>query len=132
MSYVISWNRFILKTIKRYDKREERNSSVQFKLSIVEEIEKNGLSIANCRRKYGIGGSTTIQKWLKKYGKNHLLNKIVRVETIDEIRELQALKKELKALKEAFAETTLENKVYKTYFQILGQETGMGDEIKKS
>ena len=100
-------------------------------MSIVEEIEKNGLSIANCRRKYGIGGSTTIQKWLKKYGKNHLLNKIVRVETIDEIRELQALKKELKALKEAFAETTLENKVYKTYFQILGQETGMGDEKKK-
>ena len=49
------------------------------------------------------------------------------METIDEIRELQALKKELKALKEAFAETTLENKVYKTYFQILGQETGMGD-----
>lgn len=95
-----------------------------FKLSIVEEIEKNGLSIENCRRKYGIGGSTTIQKWLKKYGKNHLLNKIVRVETIDEIGELQALKK-------AFAETTLENKVYKTYFQILGQETGMGDEIKK-
>lgn len=102
-----------------------------FKLSIVEEIERNGLSIENCRRKYGIGGSTTIQKWLKKYGKDHLLNKIVRVETIDEIGELQALKKELKALKEAFAETTLENKVYKTYFQILGQETGMGDEIKK-
>nr|WP_314287350.1 transposase [uncultured Capnocytophaga sp.] len=48
-----------------------------FKRSIVEEIEKNGLSIEDCRRKYAIGGSTTIQKWLKKYGKNHLLNKIV-------------------------------------------------------
>lgn len=46
-----------------------------FKRSIVEEIEKNGLSIEDCRRKYGIGGSSTIQKWLKKYGKNHLLNK---------------------------------------------------------
>lgn len=102
-----------------------------FKRAVIEEIEKKGLSIEACRRKYSIGGATTIQKWLKKYGKNHLLNKIVRVETIDEIRELQALKKELKALKEAFAETTLENKVYKTYFQILGQETGMGDEIKK-
>ena len=102
-----------------------------FKRAVIEEIEKKGLSIEACRRKYSIGGATTIQKWLKKYGKNHLLNKIVRVETIDEIGELQALKKELKALKEAFAETTLENKVYKTYFQILGQETGMGDEIKK-
>ena len=102
-----------------------------FKLSIVEEIEKNGLSIENCRRKYGIGGSTTIQKWLKKYGKNHLLNKIVRVETIDEIQELKALKKELRALKEAYAEVSLENKVFKTYLEIYGEETGKSDEIKK-
>ena len=102
-----------------------------FKLSIVEEIEKNGLSIENCRRKYGIGGSTTIQKWLKKYGKNHLLNKIVRVETIDEIQELKALKKELRALKEAYAEISLENKVFKTYLEIYGEETGKSDEIKK-
>lgn len=102
-----------------------------FKLSIVEEIERNGLSIENCRRKYGIGGSTTIQKWLKKYGKNHLLNKIVRVETIDEIQELKALKKELRALKEAYAEVSLENKVFKTYLEIYGEETGKSDEIKK-
>ena len=102
-----------------------------FKLSIVEEIERNGLSIENCRRKYGIGGSTTIQKWLKKYGKNHLLNKIVRVETIDEIQELKALKKELRALKEAYAEISLENKVFKTYLEIYGEETGKSDEIKK-
>ena len=102
-----------------------------FKLSIVEEIERNGLSIENCRRKYGIGGSTTIQKWLKKYGKNHLLNKIVRVETIDEIQEIQALRKELKAIKEAFAEMAIENKVYETYFQVLGEETGASEKIKK-
>ena len=102
-----------------------------FKLSIVEEIERNGLSIENCRRKYGIGGSTTIQKWLKKYGKNHLLNKIVRVETIDEIQQLKALKKELRALKEAYAEISLENKVFKTYLEIYGEETGKSDEIKK-
>ena len=41
-----------------------------FKRSVIEEIEKNGLSIEDCRRKYVIGGATTIQKWLKMYGKN--------------------------------------------------------------
>ena len=46
-----------------------------FKRAVIEEIEKKGLSIEACRRKYSIGGATTIQKWLKKYGKNHLLNK---------------------------------------------------------
>ena len=103
-----------------------------FNRDVIEEIEKKGLSIEACRRKYSIGGATTIQKWLKKYGKNHLLNKIVRVETIDEIQEIQALRKELKAIKEAFAEMAIENKVYETYFQVLGEETGASEEIKKS
>ncbi len=39
-----------------------------FKLQVVEEIEKNGLSVEDCRRKYGIGGGQTI----KKLGKHHL------------------------------------------------------------
>jgi len=99
-----------------------------FKRAVIEEIEKKGLSIEACRRKYSIGGATTIQKWLKKYGKNHLLNKIVRVGTIDEI---QALRKELKAIKEAFAEMAIENKVYETYFEVLGEETGASEKIKK-
>ena len=102
-----------------------------FKKSAIEEIEKNGLSIEECRRKYAIGGATTIQKWLKMYGKNHLLNKIVRVETIDEIQEIKALKKEIKALKEAYAEMTIEKKVYETYLQVYGEETGRSEEIKK-
>ena len=102
-----------------------------FKRSVIEEIEKNGLSIEDCRQKYAIGGATTIQKWLKMYGKNHLLNKIVRVETIDEIQEIKALKKEIKALKEAYAEMTIEKKVYETYLQVYGEETGRSEEIKK-
>jgi len=102
-----------------------------FKRSVIEEIEKNGLSIEDCRQKYAIGGATTIQKWLKIYGKNHLLNKIVRVETIDEIQEIKALKKEIKALKEAYAEMTIEKKVYETYLQVYGEETGRSEEIKK-
>ena len=113
------------------ERKETVRYSDCFKLSIVEEIEKNGLSVEDCRRKYNIGGGSTIQKWLKKYGKNHLLNKIVRVETIDEIQQLKALKKELRALKEAYAEISLENKVFKTYLEIYGEETGKSDEIKK-
>ena len=114
---------------------KERKVIVQysdcFKRSVIEEIEKNGLSIEDCRQKYAIGGATTIQKWLKIYGKNHLLNKIVRVETIDEIQEIKALKKEIKALKEAYAEMTIEKKVYETYLQVYGEETGRSEEIKK-
>ena len=102
-----------------------------FKKSIIEEIEKNGLSIEDCRRKYGIGGSSTIQKWLKKYGKNHLLNKMVRVETLDEVQKIKALETELKNVKEAFANLSLRNLVLETYLEEFGKETGRTDEIKK-
>lgn len=102
-----------------------------FKRSIIEEIEKNGLSIEDCRRKYGIGGSSTIQKWLKKYGKNHLLNKMVRVETLDEVQKIKALETELKNVKEAFANLSLRNLVLETYLEEFGKETGRTDEIKK-
>lgn len=81
-----------------------------FKLSIVKEIEENGLSISQCRRKYGIKGGSTIQYWIKKYGKHHLLNKIIRVETMEERDELKRLKEENKALKLAYAELSLEHK----------------------
>jgi transposase-like protein len=75
-----------------------------FKLQVVEDIEKEGLSIRECQLKYGITGGQTIQKLLKKYGKQHLLNKIVRVETREETDELKRLREENKSLKVAYAE----------------------------
>lgn len=90
------------RTVKRY--------SDCFKLQVVEEIEKKGLSINDCRLKYGISGAETIQKWLLKFGKQQLLNKVIRVETRDEIDELKRLRAENKALKEAYAELSLHHK----------------------
>ncbi len=90
------------RAIKRY--------SNCFKLQVVEEIEKNGLGIEECRLKYGISGTNTIQTWLLKFGKHHLLNKIIRVETREEIDEMKRLRAENKALKEAYAELSLHHK----------------------
>lgn len=82
-----------------------------FKQSVVAEIEKNGLSIEEARRRYGIGGSETIQKWLVRFGKNHLLSKVVRVETKEERDELHRLREELKALKITYAELAIDFKL---------------------
>ena len=94
--------------IKR-DRKVIRYSNC-FKLQVVEDIETNGLSIEDCRRKYGIRGTSTIQGWLKNFSKNHLLNKVIRVETRDELDELNRLRAENKALKEAYAELALNHK----------------------
>ena len=84
------------KTIVRY--------SNSFKLMIVQEIEE-GSSFEAVRRKYGIGGGETIQKWIKKYGRNHLLNKVLRVETMNEKDRIKELEAENKKLKVKLAET---------------------------
>ncbi len=74
--------------------------SEQFKLNVVRQVEQGGMSIAECRRKYGISGEQTVQNWLKKYGKRHLLNKVVVIRTPEEEDELERLRKENEKLRE--------------------------------
>lgn len=100
--------------------------STAFKLQVVEEIEKKGLSIEDCRRKYGISGSSTIQRWLKEFGKNHLLNKVLRVETRGEQDELKRLRAELKALKQAYAELSLDHKCSEKVIEVADELFDLG------
>jgi len=59
--------------------------SEAFKLQVVNELETGVMeSIAEARRRYGIPGAETVVKWLKKYGRENQLPRIVRVEKPDE------------------------------------------------
>lgn len=78
--------------------------SNSFKLMIVQEIEQ-GSTFEFVRKKYGIGGAATIPLWIKKYGKHHLLNKTVRIETMNEKDRLKQLEEENKKLKIKLAES---------------------------
>ena len=100
-----------------------------FKLQIVEEIENKGLGLNECRLKYGISGSATIQRWLKQYGKLQLLNKVVRVETKEEKDELKRLREELKSLKQAYAELSLSHKCSETVIEVADEM--LGTDLKK-
>ena len=62
--------------------------STAFRLKVITEIEKGKLSIEGARKLYGIGGSATIQKWLKKYGKGELISKVVRIQMKDELEKI--------------------------------------------
>ena len=100
-----------------------------FKLSVITEIEKNGLTIQEARLKYGIKGGATIQKWLIKFGKNHLLNKVVRVETKDERNELKRLRDENKKLKIAYAELAIDHKLSEKVLEKADEMMGL--DLKK-
>ena len=100
-----------------------------FKQSVVSEVEKNGLTIQQARDRFGIKGTNTIQLWLKKYGRNHLLNKVVRVETKDQINELKQLREENKRLKIAYAELAIDHKLSEKVLEKADEMMGL--DLKK-
>lgn len=77
--------------------------SISFKQMVVKEVEE-GAALDFVKRKYDIGGGATISNWIKSFGKHHLLNKIIKVETMDERNKLKQLEEENKKLKLALAD----------------------------
>lgn len=88
-----------VKTIRRY--------SIRFKKHVVEELERGHCSKESIRRKYGIKGGSTVQNWIRKFGKQHLLNQVVRIETMGEKDRIKELENQIKKLKLALADSLL-------------------------
>jgi transposase-like protein len=53
---------------RRYKKRTQKDYSMNFKLSVVQEVEKGELTYKQAQKKYGIQGRSTVLEWLRKYG----------------------------------------------------------------
>lgn len=89
---------------KEYIKRTQRDYSLSFKLSVVDEVEKGELTQREAKRKYGIQGRSTILVWLRKHGR---LDWSIQGDTMSkakapnkQIRELEKRIKRLEADKE--------------------------------
>ena len=74
---------------------------------MISEIELGKLTIANAQKIYDIKGGQTIQAWIKKLGKNHLLSKVVRIEMKDEKDKLKELERQKQQLESALAQAHL-------------------------
>jgi transposase-like protein len=96
--------------------------SEAFKLHVISEIEVGTYTISSARRHYGISGCDTIQKWLLKYGKNHLLGKVVRVERPEERDQVKQLKERIRQLESALADAHIENLAYKSLIEVAEKE----------
>lgn len=101
--------------------KETIRYSISFKQKVVREIEEEGLGVKAAARRYGIKGGSTIQKWIKQFGKNYLLNKIVRVEMKGEKDRVKELEAEIKKLKIALADATMEKHALETLIDIVNE-----------
>jgi transposase len=55
-------------------KRTQKDYSLAFKLSVVDEVEKGYLTYTQAQGKYGIQGRSTVLKWLRKHGREDYTN----------------------------------------------------------
>lgn len=108
--------------------------SEAFKLQVVRELEAGRFESAGAaRRAYGVRGAGTVEAWVRRFGKDHLLRKVVRVMKADEQAEVQALRKQVRELKGALADAHLDLKLEAAYMKLACEAAGIKDvaEFKK-
>ena len=101
--------------------------SLAFKQKVISEIESGIYSISDASRVYDVS-NRSIYTWLEKFNKDHLFNRIVRIQMRDETSRIKELEKQKKELESALAqahlkiltlESTIESaeKIYKVDFK---------------
>jgi transposase-like protein len=91
-----------------------------FKEQVVQEVS-SGSSISAICRKYDIKGSATVQGWIKKFGRNELLNTVIRVKMRSEDDMLKQLEAENKRLKIALAEAALAKDMLESLIEVVDE-----------
>jgi len=102
--------------------------SEAFKLQVVRDVESGRYK--NCHQAsqaYGIHGPKTVPRWVERYGKAHLLNRVVRVETTDERNELKRLKAECRRLKASLADAHVDLALERAYLELSCEAAGEDD-----
>jgi transposase len=99
--------------------------STAFKRQVIEDIESGRFSsIEQAREHYGIRGMSTICYWLKRFGRNELLHKVVRVEKPDEQDEIRVLKEQIRHLKQVLGDKEALFALEKEYLNMACDELG--------
>ena len=109
------------RTIKRY--------SVAFRRQIVAEYQA-GSSLIDLKKKYGIGGVTTIKRWIEKYAHSSLRHQIVRIQSAEEADRVRELEARVRELEQALGKVTLEKIALESALEVLQETTEV--EAKKN
>jgi len=109
-------------------KQNIRRYSDTFRRQVVQEYE-SGEKLEDLRKKYGIGGGSTIQSWIKKFGKSAFRYDLIRIQTADEANQIRQLTKQVEDLKQALGQVTLEKLKLESVLE--EYETENGKIVKK-
>ena len=99
--------------------------SEAFKREVVEALESGRFSsVQSAQLHFGIRGAPTISHWLKRFGRNHLQAKVVRVEKADEAERVRELQKQVAQLQRALGQTQAQNLLNEEFLKRACQRLG--------
>jgi len=103
--------------------------SEAFKRQVVEEISRGKhVSPHAARKAYGITGTITIERWVRKYGREDLLPKRIRVETMKEVDELKEARKRIRKLEAAVADAHIDCCLERAFLRVACDRIGVTPE----
>lgn len=113
--------------------RETIRYSEAFKLQVISELEAGKFKGPDAAaRAYGIRGSKTVGGWLRKYGRSDLMPRRVTITTMAEQDETKALKKRVRDLEKALADTHMKELLGEAYLEMACRRLGLDvEEFKK-
>ena len=79
-------------------KRTQKDYSLAFKLSVIDEVESGKMTYAEAQNKFDIQGSSTVLIWLRKHGRLNWENKELMKERQTPHQRLRELEKKVKRL----------------------------------
>ena len=109
--------------------------SEAFKKQVIEEVASGKFPSAyQAQVAYGIKGGETVTKWIRKYGRDDLLPKRIRIETMDETDALKAARKRIKELEAALADAHIDQCLEHAFLEIACErmEVDLADFKKKN
>lgn len=99
--------------------------SEAFQRQVVEEIARGKFQSPYLAQKaYGIKGNETVGKWIRKYGREDLLPKRIRIETMTERDEIKEARKRIRELEAALADAYIDNSLERAHLKIACERMG--------
>ena len=107
--------------------------SEAFKRQLVLELERGKYrSLHRACQAYGIASTSTLSRWVRCYGREDILPKNVRIETLKERDELKEARKRIRDLEAAVADAHIDHCLEKAYFHVACDRMGVDpDDFKK-
>ncbi|QTH06966.1 IS3 family transposase [Vibrio fluvialis] len=115
--------------MKTTSKRTQRDYSLAFKLTVVDQVEKGEMTYKQAQERYGIQGRSTVLVWLRKHGQLNWSKGIEKPNTVGDgmpdSPSTQTPEQRIKELEQQLEETQLKADFFEAVVKVMDRDFGV-------